>query len=48
MLEKKEILKLYSDQVQEIRDSGLFKGELIMSTPQNAHVKLENGEFKEA
>ena len=43
MLEKKEILKLYSDQVQEIRDSGLFKGELIMSTPQNAHVELENG-----
>ena len=43
MLEKKEILKLYSDQVQEIRDSGLFKCELIMSTPQNAHVELENG-----
>ena len=43
MLNKNEILKLYSDQVQDIKDSGLFKGELIMSTPQNAHVELENG-----
>ena len=43
MNSKREILNHYAGQVQEIRDSGLFKGELVMASPQNAHVHLEGG-----
>ncbi len=42
-MNKKEILNHYHQQVEDIRRSGLFKGELIMNTPQNAHVQLKDG-----
>ena len=42
-MNKKEILNHYYQQVEDIKASGLFKGELIMNTPQNAHVQLKDG-----
>ena len=42
-MNKKEVLKHYADQVNEIRDAGLFKGELPIVSPQGAHVMLADG-----
>ena len=42
-MERKEILKYYADQVDGIREAGLFKGELPIVSTQSAHVKLADG-----
>ncbi|MDO5121634.1 MAG: glycine C-acetyltransferase, partial [Erysipelotrichaceae bacterium] len=42
-MNKQEILKKYADDVNSIRDAGLFKGELPIVSAQGAHVKLEDG-----
>lgn len=42
-MNKKEILKYYSDTVQEIRDAGLFKNEAPICSRQSAYVTLEDG-----
>ncbi len=42
-MERKEILKYYSDTVAGIKEAGLFKGELPIVSSQSAHVKLSDG-----
>lgn len=41
--DKKEILKIYSDEVEEIRKAGLFKGETPIVSTQGARVILDDG-----
>jgi glycine C-acetyltransferase len=36
------IKNFLSDQLQQIRDAGLFKGERVITTPQNARVGVQN------
>ena len=42
-MEKKEILQYYADEVAGIREAGLFKGEMPISSPQSAHILLADG-----
>ena len=42
-MNKQEILKKYADDVNSIKEAGLFKGELPIVSAQGAHVKLEDG-----
>ena len=42
-MNKKEILNHYKQEVDGIRDAGLFKGELPIVSAQGAHVKLADG-----
>lgn len=39
----KEFLKHLSDQLSEIRDAGLFKGERIITSSQQSHIKVADG-----
>ena len=42
-MNKQEILKAYAREVADIKEAGLFKGELPIVSKQGAHVELENG-----
>ncbi|MBR2067290.1 MAG: aminotransferase class I/II-fold pyridoxal phosphate-dependent enzyme, partial [Solobacterium sp.] len=42
-MNKKEILSHYQEIVEDIRTSGLFKGEIPFSSPQGSHIQLEDG-----
>ena len=42
-MEKKEILQYYADEVSGIKEAGLFKGEMPISSPQSAHITLSDG-----
>ena len=42
-MNKKEVLAHYKNEVDQIREAGLFKGELPLISPQGSHVKLEDG-----
>ncbi|MBP3815946.1 MAG: glycine C-acetyltransferase [Firmicutes bacterium] len=42
-MNRKEALELYKNQVEEIREAGLFKNEAPITSPQGAHVKLSDG-----
>ncbi len=42
-MNKKEVLASYREEVDKIREAGLFKGELPLVSPQGAHVRLEDG-----
>jgi len=42
-MNKEQIMKHYQDEVAEIRQAGLFKAENALASPQDAHVKLEDG-----
>ena len=43
MARKNDILSIYSKEVEEIREAGLFKGEAPIASAQGARVKLEDG-----
>lgn len=43
MARKNDVLKHFSDQVEEIREAGLFKGEAPIASAQGPKVKLEDG-----
>ncbi len=43
MARKNDILSIYSKQVEEIKEAGLFKGEAPIASAQGAKVKLEDG-----
>ena len=42
-MNKKEVLASYREEVDKIREAGLFKGEHPLVSPQGAHVRLEDG-----
>ena len=42
-MNKIEALHYYAQEVKDIKEAGLFKGESPIVTPQSAHVKLEDG-----
>ena len=42
-MNKSEALQFYANEVAEIKEAGLFKGESPIVTPQSAHVRLEDG-----
>ena len=42
-MDRKSALELYKNQVEEIREGGLFKNEAPIVSPQGSHVKLEDG-----
>ena len=42
-MNKVEALHYYAQEVKDIKEAGLFKGESPIVTPQSAHVKLEDG-----
>lgn len=42
-MNKIEALQFYAQEVEDIKEAGLFKGESLIVTPQSAHVKLEDG-----
>ncbi len=43
MARKNDILNIYTQEVEEIKEAGLFKGEASFISPQGAHVKMEDG-----
>lgn len=43
MARKNDILSIYTKEVEEIREAGLFKGEAPIASAQGARVKLEDG-----
>ena len=43
MARKNDILSIYSKQVEEIKEAGLFKGEAPIASAQGAKVRLEDG-----
>ena len=43
MARKIDILSIYANGVEEIREAGLFKGEAPIASAQGARVKLEDG-----
>ena len=42
-MKKREALNYYRDEVEGIRQAGLFKGEMPISSPQSAHITLADG-----
>ena len=42
-MNKREVLDRYAAQVEDIKEAGLFKGELLISSAQGAEVKLADG-----
>ena len=42
-MNKREVLDRYAAQVEDIKEAGLFKGELLISSAQGAEVKLSDG-----
>ena len=38
---------IYADTLREIRDAGLFKDERILTTPQGARIRTEDGRSSE-
>ena len=42
-MNKREVLEHYHNEVESIREAGLFKGELPLISPQGSHVILEDG-----
>ncbi|MFR5598689.1 MAG: glycine C-acetyltransferase, partial [Holdemania filiformis] len=42
-MNKIEALQFYAQEVEDIKEAGLFKGESPIVTPQSSHVKLEDG-----
>ena len=42
-MNRHEILKHYRQEVESIRDAGLYKGEAPFVSPQGAYVTLEDG-----
>ena len=42
-MNRNEVLKFYEDEVEGIREAGLFKGELPIVSPQGSRVELEDG-----
>ncbi|MBR4470189.1 MAG: glycine C-acetyltransferase [Erysipelotrichaceae bacterium] len=42
-MNKKEVLNHYHNEVESIKEAGLFKGELPLVSPQGSHVILEDG-----
>ena len=42
-MERKEVLRYYSNTVEEIRESGLFKGEAPIASRQGRKVILQDG-----
>lgn len=42
-MNKQEALNSYKKKVEDIKEAGLFKGEVPIASPQNAKVKLEDG-----
>ncbi|MBR4446573.1 MAG: glycine C-acetyltransferase [Solobacterium sp.] len=42
-MKRSDVLGYYREQVEEIRDAGLLKGELPIASAQGAHVVLEDG-----
>ncbi|MGO5051145.1 glycine C-acetyltransferase [Lachnospiraceae bacterium LCP25S3_G4] len=43
MAKKDDILSIYTKEVEQIKEAGLFKGESPIASPQGAKVKLEDG-----
>ena len=43
MARKNDILSIYTNEVEDIKAAGLFKGEAPIVSPQSAKVKLEDG-----
>ena len=43
MARKNDILSIYTKEVEDIREAGLFKGEAPIASAQGARVKLEDG-----
>ena len=39
-MNKIEALQFYAQEVEDIKEAGLFKGESPIVTPQSSHVKL--------
>ena len=42
-MNKQDALKLYKKKVEDIKEAGLFKGEVPIASPQSSRVKLEDG-----
>lgn len=42
-MKREDVLQLYKNTVDEIREAGLFKGEAPILSPQGSHVKLADG-----
>ena len=45
MARKNDILSIYTKEVEDIREAGLFKGEAPIASAQGARVKLEDGRW---
>ena len=43
MARKNDILSIYTKEVEDIKEAGLFKGEAPFVSPQGARVKMEDG-----
>ena len=43
MERKNDILSIYANEVEDIKEAGLFKGEAPIASAQGARVKLEDG-----
>ena len=42
-MKREDVLKLYADEVEEIKNAGLLKGESPITSPQGANVVLQDG-----
>ena len=42
-MKKEDALAYYKKEVDDIKEAGLFKGEKLITSPQGAKVKLEDG-----
>ncbi|MBR5755001.1 MAG: aminotransferase class I/II-fold pyridoxal phosphate-dependent enzyme, partial [Erysipelotrichaceae bacterium] len=42
-MNKQEVLAYYGDEVKQIKEAGLFKGEAPIASAQDSYVELENG-----
>ena len=42
-MKREDVLKLYADEVEEIKNAGLLKGESPITSPQGAKVVLQDG-----
>ena len=42
-MNKKEVLSYYHDELENIKEAGLFKGEALIASKQGSHVILNDG-----
>ena len=42
-MKREDVLKFYADEVEEIKNAGLLKGESPITSPQGANVVLQDG-----